>query len=93
MTGLAACRCGCPDAAHGHYRTGAECALCGCARYRRARPPALARAAAAIGRALGRKPDPVEAEIDDAIDMVTGPSDAQINRAIDDYYKRNGGRP
>lgn len=30
---------------------------------------------------------------DEAIDMVTGPSNADIERAIDDYYKKNGGRP
>ena len=73
MTGLAPCLCGHPDAAHGHYRTGSECALCGdCARYRRARPPLPRRIAAALG--LGRKagPEPEPEVGDDAIAMVKG---------------------
>jgi hypothetical protein len=30
-----ACTCGHPRQAHEHYRRGSDCALCGCARFRR----------------------------------------------------------
>lgn len=28
------CRCGHPTDAHGHFRSGTDCAVCGCSRYR-----------------------------------------------------------
>lgn len=34
-TGVA-CQCGHIEGAHEHYRRGTDCALCGCARFRRA---------------------------------------------------------
>ena len=43
----------------------------------------------------GRSPvlgdNPVDRQIDEAIDLVTGPTRAQIERFYDEYYRQNGG--
>ena len=82
------CACGHPAGAHEHHRGGSDCGLCAsCGSFRR--PPLIG-----CGRARA-VPAPDDQEIDQAIANVAGaggPSDAQIEQMVRDYYKK-GGRP
>lgn len=69
--------CGDAYEPHRHYRAGWECSACDdCPRYRPL--PLRQRIADAVTASRGAAPD-------DEIDMVTGPTDAQLERFIRTY--------
>jgi len=79
--------CGDAYEPHRHYRAGWECAACDdCPRYR----PLPLRQRIADAVTASRGPDPVEQAID-AVAGAGGPSETEIKRMTDDYYRQNGG--